>query len=375
MADRIFNKDTDNYVFTGSTLRAPTSRTLRLSSASNEAYIDLCANSIVDISAASVKINTAAFSITGGGTFQVEGGLSLESGLQIGSGLFGGKIYKSANPYELVIDPFSLDLSSNVSDASGQVTIMGDLVVYGNTTTFSSTNVDISDIKLTLASGGASGNVNGAGIELGKDGYASMLWNSSTQSWAFNKGMDISGGVNITNNFTLTVGGVLTAGNYRPASNYTRIPSTLSNLKIKYGSELGSDISSARAREWVDASGWILDYHYPISWSSQMKIEARITYISSPEADQTLSFKIQRYTGMEWTDVCTDLSLGTNMGVTLNSVHTMMFYASMTGFLTSIARYKLQFMRNCPVNDTISTPFGIQASSSNIMTLEEIVNL
>ena len=477
MADLIFNKATDPYIFTGSRLRAPPSRALRLSSANNESIIDLCNNGIVDISASSVFINGLQVVTTSNGNATTltslqlaqnldvsglitsDGGIQIGSGsyggkiyktanlyelvidpfgldpssnfnedtsgqvivkgntilardlsingfthmknaytssslgvggdlyaygnvnitqeLQIGSGSYGGKIYKTAKPNELVIDPFTIDASNNISDASGQVTIMGDLVVYGNTTTISSTNVDISDVKLTLASGGASGNVNGAGIQLGNDGYASMLWDSSTQRWFFNKGVDISGSVNITNSFGLTVGGFnIIYDGVRPVTNYGRVATTLSSFKIKYGPDLGSDISTAFSNVWRDASGWDLTYGvYPMSLYSRMKIEARITYTSSPEADQTLSFKIVRFDGISSYDVCSDISLGTNMGVTFNGVHTMMFYHDLATFnASSTIRYRLQFMRNCPANDTITTPFGIQASSSNIMSLQEIVS-
>ena len=60
MADQIFNRSSDNYIFTGSRLRAGTNNIdarLRLSSANNEAVIDLCNNSNVDISASAVFIN------------------------------------------------------------------------------------------------------------------------------------------------------------------------------------------------------------------------------------------------------------------------------------------------------------------------------
>ena len=392
MTDLIFNKDTDRYIYTGSRLRAGTTNNrLRLSSAYNESIIDLCNNGVVDISASSVFINGLKVVTTSSGdatsltalqlaqNLDVSGLITSDGGIQIGSGSYGGKIYKSANPNELVIDPFTIDASNNISDASGQVTIMGDLVVRGNTTTISSTNVDISDVLLTLASGGATGNVNGAGIQLGNDGYASMTWNSTTQKWNFNKGVDISGGsLTVGSNFGITVGtGIEIKYNMvRPLTNLARIATTLSSFKIKYGPDLGSDISTEFSNVWRDASGWDLTYGvYPMSLYSRLKIEARITYTSSPEADQTISFKIIRESGASWYDVCSDISLGTNMGVTFNGVHTMMFYHDLSTISAGgPLRYKLQFMRNCPSNDTISTPFGIQASSSNLMSLQEIVS-
>ena len=368
MDDLLFNNSTDRYIFTGSRLRAAPGTTLRLSTSANEAYIDLSSNRIVDISAAAVKINTSALSITGGGSFNVEGGLTLETGIQIGSGLYGGKIYKSANLYELVIDPFSLDSSNNISDASGQVTIMGDLVVRGNTTTFHSSNVDISDVLLTIAAGGATGNVDGAGIKLGIDGYASMLWNRTNDIWTFNKGITIN--QNMSNNNSLIIGGSLVTSN-----NSAKITNTYSSITLIKGSQLLSNVGTTNKNSWTDATGWTA----MLSLSSQYsytKIEARIAYTSSPEVGQTLSFRLLKYsasTSSYSIELFTDLSLGSNMGVSINNVHSILCYDTLNNGVTVLgANYKLQFMRNCTTTSTITIPFGIQESSGNFISIQEL---
>jgi hypothetical protein len=105
-----------------------------------------------------------------------------------------------------------------------------------------------------------------------------------------------------------------------------------------------------------------------------MKIEARIAYTSSTEADQTLSIRLMRPDeSATYVPICTDLSLGSNMGVSINNVHNIIFYDRLPipGDTFNVT-YKLQLMRNCPANDTISTPFGIQASTGNFMSLEEL---
>lgn len=354
MDDLLFNNSTDRYIFTGSRLRAAPETTLRLSTSANEAYIDLSTNSIVDISAAAVKINTSAFSITGGGSFNVEGGLTLETGIQIGSGRYGGKIYKSENLYELVIDPFSLDPSNNISDASGQVTIMGDLVVRGNTTTIHSTNVDISDVLLTIAAGGATGDVDGAGIKLGNDGYASMLWNSSAQSWSFNKGIEVS-------------------GNILPSGLIGQAPVSSNTFNITTSTQdLLGDISG-----WTDASGYVVS-RAVLSRFSTIKIECSVYYCASPEAHQTLGFRVLKSIdgGVNYleTPVFTHNVIGSNMGATFNGIYNGSFYDNINGvnLTNGLIYYKLQFNRNCPTNNTISIPFGIKGSTGNYIAIQEL---
>ena len=134
------------------------------------------------------------------GTLNVVEPVTLDSTLQIGSGLKGGQIYSTSTDHEVVIDPFALDTNSDsLQDASGYVTILGDLIVKGNTTTFHSVNVDISDHLLKIASGSTSaGQTNGAGIEVG-DGYATFTYNSAgSGSWTSNVGLNVIGNTSVT---------------------------------------------------------------------------------------------------------------------------------------------------------------------------------
>ena len=58
MSDLIFNRVTDNYVYTGSRLRAgSTSSKLSLTSTGSQSVIDLCNNSNIDISASTIFLN------------------------------------------------------------------------------------------------------------------------------------------------------------------------------------------------------------------------------------------------------------------------------------------------------------------------------
>ena len=392
MADQIFNRSSDNYVFTGSRLRAGTNNIdarLRLSSANNEAVIDLCNNSNVDISAAAVYINGLKVVTTSSGdataltalqlaeNLDVSGMITSDGGIQIGSGVLGGRIYKSATPYELIIDPFAKEADgSTTQDASGQVTIMGNLVVRGNTTTIYSTNVDISDVLLTLASGSTNAlKSNNAGISLG-DGYASLLYDSSINVWKTNIGVDISGLLSLN-------GGINYSGNVLPLNNSSQLPVTWNTFAVMRTSNIITQdllFGDVSANIWMDASGYVVGKQV-LSNRSYIKIEVKVAYTASPEADQTLGFRVIRggvnETGPIFNDasyVFTDISLGSNMGVTLNGIYNGTFYDNLEGktFNFNAVYYKLQFRRDCPPDDTISTPFGIRGSTSNYFAIQEL---
>ena len=138
MSEKIFNRAKDNYVITASRLRAGTDVSyLRLSSTKSETIIDLCNNGNIDISASSVFINGLKVVTTSSGAttaltglqltqdLDVSGIISSDGGIQIGSGLYGGRITKSSNAHEIIIDPFGIDGSnSSTQDASGQVVML-----------------------------------------------------------------------------------------------------------------------------------------------------------------------------------------------------------------------------------------------------------
>jgi len=383
MSDLLFNRATDNYVFTGSRLRAGTGNInpgLRLSTASNETIIDLCNNGNVDISASSVFINGLKVVTTSNGAttaltglqltqnLDVSGAINSDGGIRIGSGVFGGTITKSSNAYEIIIDPFGIDGSnSSTQDASGSVVIMGDLVVRGNTTTIYSTNVDISDVLLTLASGSTTAlKSNNAGIQLG-DGYASLLYDSDINRWKTNIGLNISGGV-------------IYSGNVLPLNNTSRLPVTYNTFyvqntnSIMIQDQLYGDVS---ANIWMDASGYVVSGQI-LSNRSVLKLEVKVSYTASPEADQTLGFRVLRgtdNTGTNYglTDIFTDISLGSNMGVTLNDIYYGSYYLDLNGSTIYNPQYfKLQFRRDCPPGDNISTPFGIRGARSNYFSMQEL---
>ena len=359
MPDLIFNRPTDNYVYSGSKVRAgDTSTKLTLASTAGQSVIDLCNNSNIDISASTIFLN---------------GQIVSEGGIQVGSGTFGGRITKSTNPYEIVIDPFGIDgVASTTQDASGTVVIMGDLVVRGNTTTVYSTNVDISDVLLTLGSGSTYTSItdaDNAGIQLG-NGYANFVYSKTQNRWTTSVGLTISGGLTVNNGI-----GINYNGNVLALTNASQLPVTMSTFTLKTDalSAAIGDVSNT----WVDAPGYIVS-RVVLSANSYIKMEFKVNYTSSPEADQTLSFQVLKsITGSSGTyvTVFSDISLGSNMGVTFNNVYYGTFIDDLAGATFSPALtvfYKLQFRRDCPSNDTISTPFGIVASSGNYISLQEL---
>lgn len=371
MPDLIFNRPSDNYVYTGSKLRAGTGQgidKLRLQSSHAESVIDLCNNSNIDISATTIFLN---------------GQIVSEGGIQIGSGLYGGKIYKSDNLHELVIDPFATDACGNTQDASGQVTIMGDLVVRGKTTTVYSTNVDISDVLLTLGYGSTYASItdaDNAGIQLG-NGYANFVYSKSDNRWKTNVGLTISGGLTVTSavsntNKITANGGIDYSGNILALTNTSQLPVTMNTFTLKT-TNLQSGVGDTSKNEWVDAPGYIVS-RVVLSAYSFIKMEFKVNYTASPEADQTLSFRVRKsITGISgtYTTVFSDISLGSNMGVTFNNVYNGTFIDDLSGAIFTPALtvfYKLQFRRDCPTDDEISTPFGIQESSGNYISLQEL---
>jgi len=71
---------------------------------------------------------------------------------------------------------------------ASDITIGGDLTVNGTTTTINSTTLTVDDKNIVLSSGGNTAAANGAGITI--DGAnATMLYNSSSHRFDFNKGI------------------------------------------------------------------------------------------------------------------------------------------------------------------------------------------
>jgi len=84
------------------------------------------------------------------------------------------------------------------------VTVSGDLTVNGTLTTINSTDLTVTDKNITIADGAANAAAaNGAGITV--DGAnATITYASATDSWDFNKDVNITGGLSITGDLSAT---------------------------------------------------------------------------------------------------------------------------------------------------------------------------
>ena len=168
-------------------------------------------------------------------------------------------------------------------------------------------------------------------------------------------------------------------------------PVTVSTFEIE--TDLNYDISNAGGVnyiDWIDASRNDGDHAWKIekevlSNNSFIRMEFKANFISSPEFDQTLSFRVRRRfsddDGNSWSPydiVFEDPEIGSNMGVTIRGVYNGTFIddlGNISGLdnddTGALIEYTLQFKRNRGVGDTtITTPFGIVAGGNYIFLQE-----
>jgi len=90
---------------------------------------------------------------------------------------------------------------------SGNVTIGGNLIVNGTTTTINATTLDVVDLNITVAKSATNAaEANGAGLTV-NGASASMLYNASTDTWDFNKSLNVTSDIVLGN-------GLSANGNY-----------------------------------------------------------------------------------------------------------------------------------------------------------------
>jgi len=357
-----FNRPTHDYVFTGAQFRGGNDiNSIRLSKGTT--FIDIC-NGGIDISSSNVNINrdlrvngdatiVGAVNITGstsfanitGTNFTINGDLSVNSMIS--------NILK-------VPSTFTLDPAGH-GNATGTVVILGNLQVDGTTTTINSNRVDISDLSITLAS------------------------NATTPSQAIGAGFDIcgTGGASFRYANTNSIGtfqssiGVGISGNLLPANNTSQFPvsySTFEVTKTGLDDHLGTTFTT-----WEEPTNYVVS-KVVLSNFSFIKIEFKVNFISSTEAEQTLGFRVVRSTdgGATYpTVVFTDPSLGSNMGIGLMSVYNGSYIDSLNGAVltNNTVFYRLQVKRNLPSFDTeISTSYGIIGGTGigNYLLIQEL---
>jgi hypothetical protein len=147
---------------------------------------------------------------------------------------------------------------------SGNLVILGNLVVEGTTTTINSVELTVNDKVITLADSAAdSSAANGAGIQI--DGAnASILYDATTDRWDFNKAIeasrfygnvtgDLTGNVsgNVTGNLTGDVSGNITSTG---TSTFTTVDINGGNID---GTIIGATTAAAGTFTTINASGTI----------------------------------------------------------------------------------------------------------------------
>ena len=169
------------------------------------------------------------------------------------------------------------------------------------------------------------------------------------------------------------------SGNVIPLNNNSQVPVSYNTFSVVSAQNrtLPSYIGTTSANVWLPASAYDIS-KVVLSNRSFIKIEVKVNYTASPEADQTLSFRVlesfNRGISFETNPVFSDISLGSSMGVTINNIYNGSYYEDISGVTLSgnIITYRLEFRRDCPVDNTIKTPYGIQQSTGNYMSLQEL---
>ena len=183
-----------------------------------------------------------------------------------------------------------------------------------------------------------------------------------------------------------SIGGILYAnghmelsGNLTTKNNTSQVPVTFSTFERKIDSIQTQDLSALGGVDNVsyqDATNWDIS-RIVLSGHSYIKMEFKVNFISSPEFDQTLSFRVLRSLNGgnydEANPIFEDNEIGSNMGVTIRGVYNGTYIDDLAGSLNvgETVAYKLQVKRNKASGDTIQTPFGI-VPGGNYIFLQEL---
>ena len=177
----------------------------------------------------------------------------------------------------------------------------------------------------------------------------------------------------------LSVANITVSGNMLSQNNTSQVPVSYSTFSVVSAQNrtLPAYIGTTSANIWIQASAYDIS-KVVLSNRSVIKIEVKVNYTASPEADQTLSFRVLESSnnGLSYiaTPVFSDISLGSSMGVTINNIYNGSYYDDLSGITLSgnIITYRLEFRRDCPPGNTIKTGYGIQASTGNYISLQEL---
>jgi hypothetical protein len=177
----------------------------------------------------------------------------------------------------------------------------------------------------------------------------------------------------------ISVANIRISGNILSTNNNSQVPVSYNTFSIVSAQNrtLLSYISTISANVWLPASAYDIS-KVVLSNRSFIKIEVKVNYTASPEADQTLSFRViesfDNGSNFQTNPVFSDISLGSSMGVTINNIYNGSYYDDLSGvtLTNNIITYRLEFRRDCPVGNTIKTGYGIQNPSGNYISLQEL---
>ena len=128
------------------------------------------------------------------------------------------------------------------------------------------------------------------------------------------------------------------------------------------GNILLTDISDV-SNTWITPANYTKDISLS-SFNSSVKIEFKVNYIASPEANQFISFQVTRGSNPDISIVFQDCSLGTDVGATLRSIYYGNFIDTLVPESNPVT-YTLHYKLHCPPGDNIDTPFGILGGVNN----------
>lgn len=207
-----------------------------------------------------------------------------------------------------------ISIDPNPYGSAGTVIIEGDLQVTGTTTTINSSVVDVSDLAINLAYDvNTSTAANNAGIVVGpsNEAIASFTYLAANNEWATNIGLDISGDLDVSGDLTVD-NDIKFGGDLLPLSASAKIPVTYSTLAVKTDSTVLSDVLTISGEQDISATNYDISMIL-MSASSAVRIEFKVNFVTSGEADQLITFIVKDLNN-SGNVVFTDSSMGTLMG-------------------------------------------------------------
>lgn len=260
----------------------------------------------------------------------------------------------------------SLNSSGAISGTTitASTKFIGD-ISSGGTSTF--TNVDINGGAIDGTTIGSTSPTTGAFTSITASSDVTFSQNLDVSGLDVSNNATVGGTLGVTGATTLTGslsanGGITISGDLVTANSESKLFVSKSTFEIVNDySTLGTDTSNVSG-SWITPSGYSKQINLKSS-NSAVKMEFKVNFRASPEADQFISFQVTRGSTPDINVVFQDCSLGSNMGVTITNVYNGTFIDTTPGEIGPT--YTLHYKLDCPSSDTIDTEFGILGSANN----------